>query len=61
MDIQWPAAAGVTFGCIPPVNDRFCPTTRRNTGPDGSVPPRALGALPTSIPPIEGGSREVRI
>jgi len=25
-DIEWMAAAGVTKGCNPPVNDRFCPS-----------------------------------
>jgi hypothetical protein len=31
-DIEWLAAAGVTLGCNPPVNDRFCPGTNVNRG-----------------------------
>ncbi|CAN5795541.1 hypothetical protein BH23ACT5_BH23ACT5_14190 [soil metagenome] len=27
-DIQWLAATGVTRGCHPPTNDRFCPNDR---------------------------------
>jgi len=31
-DIEWLATAGVTLGCNPPVNDRFCPGANVNRG-----------------------------
>ena len=37
-DIEKLAAAGITKGCNPPANDRFCPDAKVTTGSDGGVP-----------------------
>ena len=42
-DIDWLAAAGVTRGCNPPVNDRFCPDDYVSRGQIAAFLVRALG------------------
>ncbi|HKX74852.1 MAG TPA: N-acetylmuramoyl-L-alanine amidase [Acidimicrobiia bacterium] len=45
------AAAGVTLGCNPPVNDRFCPDALVTRGEMASFLVRALGLTPNVPPP----------
>jgi hypothetical protein len=42
-DIEWLGATGVTKGCNPPTNDRYCPTERVTRGQMASFLSRALG------------------
>ena len=42
-DIDKLATAGVTRGCSPPVNDRFCPTSNVTRGQMAAFLHRALG------------------
>ncbi len=42
-DIEWLAASGVTRGCNPPVNDRFCPDDPVTRGQMAAFLTRALG------------------
>ena len=42
-DIEAIAAAGITTGCNPPVNDRFCPTSNVTRGQMAAFLHRALG------------------
>jgi len=46
------ADAGVTFGCNPPQNDRFCPGAPVTRGQMASFLVRALGLTPLVPPPI---------
>ncbi len=48
-DIEWLAGAGVTRGCNPPVNDRFCPNDPVTRGQMAAFLVRALGL------PVPGG------
>jgi uncharacterized protein YjiK len=43
------AAAGITLGCNPPVNDRYCPTEAITRGQMASLLVRALGLDPSSV------------
>ncbi len=45
------AAAGVTLGCNPPANDRFCPETRITRDQMATVLTRALGLTANRPPP----------
>lgn len=49
-DIEWLAAEGITRGCNPPVNDRFCPTSPVTRGQMAAFLHRALPDLPTGTP-----------
>lgn len=42
-DIEWMAAVGITRGCNPPANDRFCPEGRASRGQVAAFLVRALG------------------
>jgi len=42
-DINWLAASGITAGCNPPVNDRFCPDANVTRGQMAAFLVRALG------------------
>jgi hypothetical protein len=42
-DIEWLAAAGITRGCNPPANDRFCPNAPVTRGAMAAFLNRALG------------------
>jgi secreted trypsin-like serine protease len=42
-DIEWLAASGITRGCNPPTNDRFCPTATVTRGQMAAFMVRALG------------------
>ena len=42
-DIEWLAAAGITRGCNPPINDRFCPNDYVTRGHMAAFLVRALG------------------
>ncbi len=42
-DIEWLAASGITRGCNPPVNDRFCPDAPVTRGAMAAFLVRALG------------------
>jgi hypothetical protein len=42
-DIEKLATAGITKGCNPPVNDRFCPTDAVTRGQMAAFLSRALG------------------
>jgi hypothetical protein len=42
-DINWLAAVGITRGCNPPVNDRFCPDGKVTRGQMAAFLVRALG------------------
>ncbi|GBE24570.1 endoglucanase precursor [bacterium BMS3Bbin02] len=50
-DINKLATAGVTLGCNPPDNDRFCPTDLVKRDQMASFLARALGLLPIGPPP----------
>lgn len=50
-DIEWMAAEGITKGCNPPVNDRFCPNSSVTRGQMAAFLVRALD-LPAA-PPAE--------
>jgi hypothetical protein len=44
-DIVWLAATGITKGCNPPTNDRFCPDSSVTRGQMAAFLHRALGDL----------------
>ena len=50
-DIEALAASGVTRGCNPPVNDRYCPTAPVRRDQLASFLARALGLEPVEPPP----------
>ncbi len=50
-DIQRIAAQGVTLGCNPPANDRFCPNGLVTRDAMASFLTRAIGLTPTTPPP----------
>lgn len=47
-DIEWLAATGITRGCNPPTNDRFCPEGSVTRGQMAAFLTRALGLSRTS-------------
>jgi hypothetical protein len=47
-DIEWLAESGITQGCNPPVNNRFCPDDPVTRGQMAAFIHRALAELPTS-------------
>ncbi len=47
-DINAIAAAGITFGCNPPTNDRFCPTSPVTRAQMASFLVRAFGIAPSA-------------
>lgn len=47
-DIVWLAAVGVTLGCNPPANDRFCPDLAVTRGEMAAFLVRALGLVGTT-------------
>ncbi len=51
-DIEWLAAAGVTKGCNPPVNDRYCPDDPVTRGQMAAFLHRALPDLPFGVPVV---------
>ncbi|MDJ0923647.1 MAG: peptidoglycan recognition family protein [Acidimicrobiia bacterium] len=51
MDIEKLHAAGITRGCNPPVNDRFCPTRPVTRAEMAAFLARGLGLAEISIPP----------
>jgi chitodextrinase len=51
-DIARLAAAGITKGCNPPVNDRFCPNDFVTRDQMGSFLARGLGLSPIAVPPL---------
>lgn len=53
-EIEWLAGAGITRGCNPPVNDRFCPEERVTRGQMAAFLSRALGL------PAFGGTNSFR-
>jgi hypothetical protein len=44
-DIEWLGATGITKGCNPPDNDRFCPSSTVTRAQMASFLVRALGRL----------------
>jgi len=46
-DIQWLADQGITYGCNPPTNDRFCPNASVTRGQMAAFLVRALGLKAT--------------
>jgi hypothetical protein len=52
-DIEALATAGVTLGCNPPANDRFCPDDPVTRGQMASFIVRALGLSPLLPPTVE--------
>jgi hypothetical protein len=50
-DIDAIAAAGITLGCNPPDDDRYCPTQSVTRGEMASFLTRALGLEPLTPPP----------
>ncbi len=50
-DIAKLAAAGITLGCNPPTNDRFCPDNAVKRGQMASFLARALNLTPITPPP----------
>ncbi len=50
-DIDRLATAGVTKGCNPPTNDRYCPDSLVTRGQMATLLTRALGLTPISLPP----------
>jgi hypothetical protein len=52
-DINALATAGVTLGCNPPTNDRFCPDRRVTRGQMATMLARALSLDPIVPPPAE--------
>ena len=52
-DIEWIAAAGITKGCNPPINDRFCPDDYVTRGQMAAFLHRALDDILTPGPPVE--------
>ena len=56
-DIQWLAAQGITKGCNPPINDRFCPddaVTRGQGAGLHAIRPRIIA--PTQASPTHSGT-----
>lgn len=58
-DIEAIAAAGVTLGCNPPLNDRFCPNDAVTRAEMAAFLTRALGLTPL-VPPQAGDAAVVR-
>lgn len=56
-DIDRLAAAGITAGCNPPANDRFCPNQRVTRDQAASFLSRALGLAPIFPPPANPTSQ----
>lgn len=54
-DIDRLATAGVTLGCNPPDNDRFCPSNPVKRGEMAAFLTRALGLTPMVPPPVPTG------
>ena len=52
-DIAKLAAAGITLGCNPPTNDRFCPDSAVKRGQMASFLARALNLDPIVPPPTQ--------
>lgn len=52
-DIEWLAAQGITIGCNPPTNDRFCPNDVVTRGEMAAFLHRALPDLPEVRPAID--------
>ena len=50
-DIDKPGRPGVTRGCSPPANDRFCPSDKALRDQMASFLGRALGLIPEVPPP----------
>jgi len=50
-DIEALAGAGITLGCNPPVNDRFCPNQAVTRAEMATFLTRMLGLTPTTPPP----------
>ncbi len=48
-DINAIAAAGITFGCNPPTNDRFCPTSPVTRAQMASFLVRGFGVAPSAV------------
>ena len=48
-DIEWIASRGISNGCNPPANDRFCPTDPVTRGVMAAWMSRALGLPPATI------------
>jgi hypothetical protein len=48
-DIEWIASQGITVGCNPPENDRYCPTATVTRGQMAAFLDRALALEETSI------------
>lgn len=48
-DIEWIAAQGITLGCNPPANDRYCPTGSVTRGQMAAFLDRALDLSTTDI------------
>ncbi|MPZ53406.1 MAG: hypothetical protein GEU79_11860 [Acidimicrobiia bacterium] len=46
------AESGITVGCNPPDNDRFCPTAPVTRGEMATFLARALGLEPIEVPPV---------
>jgi beta-lactamase superfamily II metal-dependent hydrolase len=57
-DINAIAQAGVTKGCNPPTNDRYCPSALVRRDQMASFLARALGLAPITPPPPTGGGGE---
>lgn len=58
-DIEWLANAGITAGCNPPANDRFCPDAQLTRGQMAAFLDRALDLPDTDIDffPDDNGSQ----
>lgn len=50
-DIERIAAAGITLGCNPPANDKYCPRAKVTRGQIAVFLTRALDLAPVSVPP----------
>lgn len=51
-DINAIAAAGITFGCNPPVNDQYCPKASVTRAQMASFLTRAMGLTPLPLPSV---------
>jgi hypothetical protein len=51
--IDWLALSGITHGCNPPVNDRFCPDAYVTRGQMAAFLHRALGDVLTPSEPVQ--------
>jgi hypothetical protein len=52
-DIDWMARSGISYGCNPPDNDRFCPDDSVSRGQMAAFLHRALGEVLTPTGPVE--------